>query len=138
MDFKIIQSWLYHERIIYLTQIGDKFQMFYRSSGRAGHNSKGNVLPCYTLKLTLRSMGDEFGSMSYGWIPKVYKEQYFKPYFSKDMERFPLEMQKYFKELQNFDFSDTILEEDSPVIINAFVANYIKSDDDWYDWKSDE
>ena len=125
---------MYHHRVIYLTQIGDKFQMFYRSSGLAGHDSTGNILPCYTLKTTYRSLGDEFGGMCHGWITKVYKKGHFVNYYSKDMEKFPLEMQKYFVEIGKYDFTETILEQDNPITINEFVADYIKSGNDWVDW----
>lgn len=144
MDFKIIQTWLYHERIIYLTQIGTKFQMFYRSSGRAGHNSQGNILPCYLLKEVSSYsswMGDEFGSMPFMWIPKVYmKNDNFIPYRTKVENTFPEEMQKYFAKIKEFNKTTetNVIFEDQPKPINNFIRDYITDRNLWYDWGTDE
>ena len=144
-DFKIIQTWLYHQRVIYLTQIGDKFQMFYRSSGLAGHNSEGNILPHYFLKETKEWeawLGDPQGGMPFMWLPKIYfqKDAGYIAYYSKVESHFPKEMQKYMNEIRKYnqevkpDDLPKMIMEDSPFVINDFCREYIKSIDDWMQW----
>ena len=138
MNFKVIKNWLYYERIIYLTQIDDKFQMFYRSSGENDPNSVGSIIPCYLLKVVDGEwMGDEFGDMPYGWIPKVYKVNYgFRPYWNKEENTFPDEMKQYMNAIRDYDGKGTFLVEleNEPKVINEFCRGYIESEDDWKEW----
>ena len=138
MNFKVIKNWWYYERIIYLTQIDDKYQMFYRSSGENDPSSKNAILPCYLLKeVDGEWMGDEFNDMPYGWIPKTYKAKNgFIPYWSKDENSFPEEMKQYMNAIREYDGKGTFLieMEEEPKVINDFCRYYIKSDIDWKVW----
>ena len=138
--FKIIQTWLYHERIIYLCQIGDKYQLFYRSSGLAGHDSKGMILPHLLLKDTQHVSPDGLGFfMNFGWIVKYYRfNGSLVEYRSKHISEFPKSMHPYLKELENTDLDELkVQEQPDPKEINRFCQKYIKTEDDYVDWTLD-
>lgn len=134
---KVIKMFEYHQRIIYLTEIEGKFQLFYRSSGLAGHDSKGMILPHMLLKAERDVSPDGLGGwMSFGWIPKfyVYKGR-FQEYHGKTLNYFPEVMYPYMDFLKEVDVSGAELEPD-PRVINNFCVDYIKSQEDYLDWKS--
>lgn len=133
---KIIKMWEYHQRIIYLTEIENKFQLFYRSSGLAGHGSRGMILPHMLLKANKDTSPDGLGPwMSFGWIPKyfVYKGR-FQEYRSKRMDEFPSVMHPYMDFLQEVDVTGAEVEID-PRVINNFCVDYITGQEDYLDWK---
>ncbi len=92
----------YFGRLIFIAE-GYDGQPFigYRSSGLAGHNSKGTVLPAYFLKdKDGSSIADEFNGMVVGWIPKVYwNEKRWSPYFTKNLDNFGEPLRGYLIEL---------------------------------------
>jgi len=129
---EIIKTWNYHQRIIFFVKIFGKYQLFYRSSGLAGHNSKGEILPTYLLKTFSQCIGDEFNEMPYGWLPKIFKFNHWRSYYTKDPKYFLDEMQKYFNILKEVNMEHE--EENDPVKINDFIKRYVKDDDDFLDW----
>lgn len=67
-------------------KIKDKFLPVYKSSGLAGHNSKGTVLP-FTYIKTTPPRG--FNDNCFGWISKEYLcDRRFREYYSKDLDSF--------------------------------------------------
>ena len=137
-DFTIIKMWLYHHRIIYLTKISEKYQLFYRSSGRAGYNSEGMVFPHLLLKEGSETSPDGFGAWnSVGWIPKCFMyDGRFAEYRYKLRHEFPENMHDYLDYLENYE-SEDITEEPNPKEINDFCRQFIKSKQDYIDWKGD-
>ena len=130
---KIIDTWLYHERVIFLTRIDNHYQLFYRSSGLAGHNSKGLVFPILRLKDNDTSP-DGFGKYdAFGWLPKlfVYRGK-FQKYRSKIRSEFPENMHAYLDELEKYDKMPK--EENDPSVINKVCNKYIKNKNDYKDW----
>lgn len=133
---KVLKTWLYWERIIYLVQIDNKYTLFYRSSGLAGYDSKGTILPCYLLKTDKSSIGDPGGYMVHGWIPKVYLYNgEWESYHSKDIAAFPKEIQQLSNELQHVDVS-AATECKNPKEINEAI-NEIIGDGEFFDWARD-
>ena len=63
----ILKVWLYHERYIFLTEIGGSYQFFYKSSGLAGHGSRGKVLPHLLLKTSESTSPDGLGECLWIW-----------------------------------------------------------------------
>ena len=138
-DLKIIKMWEYHQRIIFLTEINNKFQLFYKSSGLAGHGSKGMVMPHMLLKANKDSSPDGLGEwMSFGWIPKyfIYNGR-FQEYRAKARSEFPSVMHPFMDHLETVDTSKAELEPD-PRVINNFCIDYITEQGDYLDWKECE
>ena len=136
MEMEVIKTWEYHQRIIFLTKIGEKYQLFYRSSGLAGYGSKGMVLPHLLLKANKDSSPDGLGQwMSFGWIVKyyVYGGRYAE-YRYKNRSEFPKEMHPYLDELEAMDTTGAEVEPD-PRVINNYCIDYIKGIEDYVDWK---
>ena len=135
---QILKMWLYHERIVFLTKLGDKYQLFYKSSGLAGYDSKGMVMPICRLKDTVETSPDGLGEwMSFGWLPKSYVYNgRFQAYRSKQRNEFPEHMHPYLDILENIDTSGAELQPD-PREINAYCAQYIDTYKDYVDWKSE-
>ena len=136
---EILKQWLYHERIVYLTKINDKYQLFYKSSGLAGYDSKGMVMPICRLKDTVETSPDGLGGWnSFGWLPKsyIYKGR-FVAYRSKHRSEFPSNMHPFLDTLEEVDTSKAELQPD-PREINAECAPYINSKEDYVDWGVDE
>ena len=134
-SMKILHKWSYKHRIVYLTQLGDKFQLFYRSSGLAGYSTKGEVFPILRLKDNIEMSPDGFGRWnSFGWLPKLYVYNgHFQEYRYKRIEEFPENMHPYMKQLEETDDSDAILEPD-PRVINKVCNKYIINKMDYVDW----
>jgi len=135
---KIIKMWGYCERIIYLVGIGDKYQLFYRSSGLAGQDSKGMILPHLRLKVTSKydvsPDGLGFGNVS-GWIPKAFIcGGHIDTYRSKVMDSFPESMFVYMDELSRVVIPSDIEEILDAKEINLFCSEYISSISDYVDW----
>lgn len=132
---EIIKMWEYHRRIIFLTKIGDKYQLFYKSSGRAGYGTKGEVFPHLLLKASEDVSPDGFGQwMNFGWIVKCYLYHGdFQEYRYKRRNEFPDAMHSYLDDLEEEDTSAAGVETD-PRVINDFCANYIKGKEDYVDW----
>ena len=134
---EILKIWRYHQRVVFLTQIGDKYQLFYKSTGLAGHGSKGMVLPHLLLKDSSVSSPDGIGDdMLYGWIPKAYKENgKLVEYYQKVRGVFPKAMWPIMDLLEKLDEKMLDVEDcDEPKEINAYCREYIKTAEDYYDW----
>ena len=135
---EIIKIWEYHHRIIFLTKIKGKYQLFYKSSGRAGHGSKDMVFPHLLLKANKEFSPDGLGEwMSVGWIVKYFKyDGRLLAYRHKRLNEFPTVMHSYMKELEDLDLTelDVTVESDSK-IINDFCQQYIHSKENYVDWK---
>lgn len=86
MKYEIVYQTEYIGRELYILKIKDKFLPVYKSSGLAGHNSKGIVLPFTYIKTThSRSYSDN----TFGWISKEYLcDRRFREYYSKDLNSF--------------------------------------------------
>ena len=133
----IIKVWLYHERIIFLTQIGEHYQLFYKSSGLAGHGSRGKVLPHLLLKTSEGETPDGIGGwMPAGWITKAFiQDGFIREYRSKERDAFPLQMHPYLDILENLDLDNYDIEmQDNPTEINRYASAYITSIYDYVDW----
>ncbi len=137
---KVLNKWLYHDRIVFLCKFPDRtYHLFYKSSGLAGYGTKGEVFPILRLKDTIERSPDNLGSwMCFGWLPKFYYyEGKFEEYFKKERREFPTVMHPYLDELESTDVSDAVLE-DSPKNINNICNLYIKSKEDYKDWSIPE
>lgn len=134
-EMEIIKMWEYHQRIIFLTKIGEKYQLFYKSSGLAGYGTKGEVFPHLLLKASGEVSPDGFGEwMRFGWIVKYYLYHgYFREYRYKQRNEFPDVMQSFLDDLEEVDTSGAEIEPD-PRIINDFCADYIKGKEDYVEW----
>ena len=134
---KIIKVWEYHQRVMFLTEIEGKYQLFYRSSGLAGYGTKGEVFPHLLLKDNNSSSPDGLGDwMSFGWIVKYYKyDGRLQEYTRKNRNEFPSNMHIYLDYLEEQDptLYDITVEGD-PRVINKFCQQYIKTKDDYVDW----
>ena len=78
--------------------------MVYKSSGLAGHDSKGTVLPFLYID-------DGEGFEILGWIVKAYMYgEQGRRYYSKELDTFPDETAKVLQQLTD-DLSSTVLEQ---------------------------
>lgn len=91
----------YYGRLIFIAEIDNRPFIGYRSSGLAGHDSKGVVLPTYFLKdKDGPTYGDEFNNMVVGWLPKICMVNHTPvPYYSKTITSFPMLLQPILVEL---------------------------------------
>ena len=140
MKYEIILSVPYVGREIYLLKIEDKFLMVYKSSGLAGHDSKGTVLP-------FLYVDDGKGFEALGWIVKAYMYGgQGRRYYSKELYTFPDETAKVLQQLTD-DLASTVLEQpeypetfqDLRVIvepINAMLKDAIGDESNIFDFKS--
>ncbi len=131
---KLIETWLYHGRVIYLTEIEGKYQLFYRSSGKATRlNTRGEIFPHALLKDGEYSP-DGLGTWNaFGWIPKVYVyDGKFQGYQYKIENEFPENMKAYREILKTIDIGH-VEEEEDPRVINAFCKYFIKTKEDYVD-----
>jgi hypothetical protein len=137
----------YWDRELYLLKFStvylkDKYLMVYKSSGLAGHNSEGNLVPFYFLKDT---EPENVFDMCLGWIRKeMYFKQEIRPIYSKDPEDFPDLISKLLIQLRE-DFKDSNLPQpddefykeidESKYVksINNQFKQYIKSSEDLLD-----
>lgn len=119
---EILGIWEYNQRLMIVTVIEKRYQIFYRSSGLAGYDSKGEVLPAGFVN-ERRTF-----SMVYGWIPKYYyKKSKFQDqdilkevaYRTKRPEDFPEEIREYMLRLKAMDL-EVLVEgvENEPVGLN--------------------
>ena len=135
IELEIIKMWNYYERIIFLTKIGNKYHLFYKSSGLAGYGTKGEVFPCMRLKDNEICSPDGLGgTMLFGWIPKYYFYRgHFTEYFSKHRSEFPKNMYRFLDYLEEVDTKGVEVMND-PRAINKYCEEFIKDKDDYYDW----
>jgi len=133
---KILKMWSYHQRVVFLTEIDGKFQLFYKSSGLAGYDSVGMVFPILRLKDTAETSPDGLGNwMSFGWLPKYYIfDGRVQEYRYKMRREFPENMHPFLDELEAMEIPEIELQPD-PRIINAVCNEYIDSIEDYVDWK---
>jgi hypothetical protein len=134
-NFEIIRTWEYYERIVFLTKLSGKYQIFYRSSGLAGFGTKGEVFPILLLKDDYATSPDGFGKWNpIGWLPKLYFfEGMFQEYRYKKREEFPSNMHKYLDFLEGIKTYPKSTND--PKIINEYCKKFIKSKEDYVDWK---
>ena len=133
-NFEIIHTWEYYERIVFLTKIFDKYQIFYRSSGLAGFGTKGEVFPILLLKDNYGTSPDGFGEYNaVGWLPKLYfYKGKFQEYRYKRRNEFPTVMHKYLDFLEGIKTYPKSTS--NPKIINEYCKKFIKSKEDYVDW----
>ena len=135
---EILKMWSYHFRVIYLTRVDGKYQIFYKSAGLNDSNSEGMVMPILRLKVEgyLGSSPDGLGEgNTFGWMPKAYMyNSMFIAYRAKQFCEFPTNMHAYMKLLADTDTSG-IEEQPDPREINKYIADYIKDKGDYVDWK---
>jgi len=134
---EIIKIWKYHQRLVFLTKIEDKYQMFYKSAGLNDGNSKGSVFPILRLKEKEGHSPDGFGQWnSIGWLPKLYlHDDRFVEYRYKIRREFPESMYPYMDELESIIENDDMETAIHPRTINSFVGDYIRTKEDYFDWK---
>ena len=105
MKYEIILALPYYEREIYLLKVGERFLMVYKSSGLAGNDSKGTILPFLWI-----SNGSMYGQI--GWIVKAFvREGKAQRYYSKDLSTFPgnipLFLSKLTEDLADYNVEQT-------------------------------
>lgn len=91
----------YFGRLIFIAELDGEPFIGYRSSGLAGHGSKGVVLPTWLLKTEDKPyIADQWNGMVVGWLPKLYiLNDDAIPYFSKNLSTFPEPLRGHLVEL---------------------------------------
>ncbi len=137
MNIEIIDMWEYYQRIVFLTKIGSKYQLFYKSTGMNHKGTEGNVFPILLLKEDKGWSPDGFGYWNaIGWLPKLFVfGGKFQEYRYKERSEFPKSMHEYMDYLAELNISDlpSIID---PKEINDRARKFIKSREDYVDWGS--
>ena len=134
---EILKTWFYHGRIIFLTRLNGKYQLFYKSAGLNDSRTKGAVMPILRLKVSnaLDTSPDGLGYGNvFGWIPKAYVWRgTLVSYRHKVRAEFPSNMHGYLDLLEQHDIEVAEIQSD-PREINEYCVDYIKGREDYVDW----
>lgn len=99
LNVEILYKKYYVERELYVLKINGKNTMVYKSSGLAGHNSRGKILPFYWLN---EERVRRISAKPLGYLFKEYKfNNELKSIYSKDYDSFPGNMPYVLRYLEN-------------------------------------